>query len=299
MAGLVGVFFWGSGSWILRTIEASAATIAMWRMALGVPVMWAAAWWYAQLPDRRMWRAAAIPGLLFGVSMPLGFEATLTTSIANASLIGALTPVVILLGAGRLIGERTDRSKIPAALVAIGGMTVVLLAGSDTTGASLRGDLAAVANLAAWVAYFLMTKARRDSGVGSWGYLAAVFAIGFPVTAVWSLAAGFEATDVAGVEWFAVIAMALLPGLVGHGLYTWSMQTLPAQVSALLSLVTPVVATTGAWFLFGERLSLLQLGGGALALGGVAKVVALHRSNAPHRDDHPVGTPPVSGSRQG
>ena len=280
LAGLTAVVVWGTGSLILRTIDAGAPMIAFWRMAIGVPTMWLAAWWFDQIPDRRVWRGALVPGMLFGASMPLGFEATLTTSIANASLIGSLTPVVILLGAGRLIGERIDPAKVPAALVAVGGIALVLLAGGHTSGASWHGDLAALGNLAAWVGYFLMTKRHRDQGIGSWAYLAVVFAVGFGVTVVWSVVAGFDLGDVDGADWFGVLAMVLLPGLVGHGLYTWSMQRLPAQVLSLFSLLNPVVATAGAWMLFGERLSLLQFLGAALVLGGLSRVVTAHRDAA-------------------
>lgn len=277
LAGLMAVVVWGTGSLILRTIDAGAPMIAFWRMAIGVPTMWLAAWWFDQIPDRRVWRGALVPGMLFGASMPLGFEATLTTSIANASLIGSLTPVVILLGAGRLIGERVDPAKVPAALVALGGIALVLLAGGHTSGASWHGDLAALGNLTAWVGYFLMTKRHRDQGIGSWAYLAVVFAVGFGVTVMWSVAVGFDLGDVTGVDWFGVLGMVLLPGLVGHGLYTWSMQRLPAQVLSLFSLLNPVVATAGAWMLFGERLNLVQFLGAALVLGGLSRVVTAHR----------------------
>lgn len=277
LAGLIAVTVWGSGSLILRSIDAGAPMIAFWRMALGVPTMWCAAWWFDQIPRRRVWRLGLLPGILFGASMPLGFHATLTTSIAHATLIGSLSPVVIMLGAGRFIGERTDPSKVPAALVAIGGIALVLLAGGHTSGASLEGDLAAWGNLAAWVGYFLMTKRHRDEGIGSWAYLAVIFTVGFGVTVVWSVMVGLDLGDVAGTDWFGVIGMVLLPGLVGHGLYTWSMQRLPAQLLSLFSLLNPVIATTGAWILLGEGLSPVQFLGAVLVLWGLSRVVTAHR----------------------
>jgi drug/metabolite transporter (DMT)-like permease len=62
-----------------------------------------------------MIRRAAVAGVLFGASLLAAFGSFRTTSIANATLIGVMTPVIVLFLAPRLLGEqvRLARSAPP------------------------------------------------------------------------------------------------------------------------------------------------------------------------------------------
>ena len=183
VAACIAILAWGAGPVLIRGMSADAYAITFFRMALAVPVMFVAARVAGEKVTGEILRMCLVPGILFGGGMLLGFAAFRSTSIANATLIGALTPAIVLLGAGRFVGERTDRSRLPFAFVSVAGMALVVLAGSSSSGASLRGDLLAVLNLFTFTAYFVMMKGVRNKGVGSWAFLAGVFAIGTCVVA--------------------------------------------------------------------------------------------------------------------
>jgi hypothetical protein len=63
--------------------------------------------------------------------------------------------------------------------------------------------------------------------------------------------------------------LALLSGVVGWLLITWSLPRLPAAVSALLLLLEPVAALILAAIVLGQRPSLIQIAGAVLVCGGV------------------------------
>ena len=51
-------------------------------------------------------RTAAPAGVLFAANIALGFSSFQHTSIADATLLEALTPLLVLAVAGRMFGER-------------------------------------------------------------------------------------------------------------------------------------------------------------------------------------------------
>lgn len=272
-AGCLAVVAWGLGPLIVRGISASTPTIVLYRMVLGVPVMYLAARLFGAPITWQTFRRALVPGVLFGTSLVTSFASIRTTSIANATLIAALVPAVMLLGAGRLVGEPPRRDKVPFAVVSMVGLAVMVLSGSSTSGATLRGDLLAVATLVIFTGYFLSVKRVRNAGVESWSLLAAIFVVATVVVTPWCLLTSHDLGAVGGTDWLLLALMVLGPGVVGHGLMTWAQRQLTVTTSSLLTLASPVVSTLGAWLLYDQRLTLLQLAGAATVLGGLAGLV--------------------------
>ena len=91
----------------------------------------------------------------------LFFSAVQETSIANATIIGALQPLLMLAVAGPLFGERPAVDRRAWGLVAVGGAAIVVLGGDGGGANSADGDLLAVGALVAWTAYFVSTKTAR------------------------------------------------------------------------------------------------------------------------------------------
>lgn len=273
LAASVAVLAWGIGPLLVRGLDVDVFAFTFYRLALAVPVMWIAARIAGERVDRSVIRVSLVPGVLFGTSMLVGFAAIRTTSIASATLIGALVPAVVLLGAGRLVGERTDWSRVPHAVVALAGLALVILTGTGSSGASLGGDLLAFVNLILFTGYFLVMKNIRNAGVGSWAFLVAVFAVSTAVVGPVCLALSDDLTDLAGRDWLLIAIMIAGPGLVGHGLMAWASAHLPIATSSLLTLGSPVVSTIGAWLIFDQRLGVWQVVGSLLVLAGLAGVV--------------------------
>jgi DME family drug/metabolite transporter len=69
--------------------------------------------------------------------------------------------------------------------------------------------------------------------------------------------------------WFILILLGIGPTLGGFGLYTLSLNYLPATVSNLIATLEPALTAIWAFFLFGEQLTTPQIIGGALVFAGV------------------------------
>lgn len=264
---------WGIGPLLVRGMTVSGSTVALYRMWLGVPAMIFAARVWGRPLTMSVLRRCIFPGVFFGASMLMGFVAIRTTSIANATLVGALVPAVVLLGANRIVGERSDPAKIPAALVAFAGLALVIFNGSDTSGASLHGDLWALANLLCFTVYFMNLKVQRNDDVDGWSFLAGVFVVGAVVITPFSILWSDDLGEIARRDVILLLSMVVGPGFIGHGLITWASRHLPVNTTSLLTLGSPVVSAVGAWLVFDQGLGGWQIVGAVLVIGGLTASV--------------------------
>jgi drug/metabolite transporter (DMT)-like permease len=88
------------------------------------------------------------------------------------------------------------------------------------------------------------------------------------------------------LDWVYVLAMAIGPGLVGHGLMTWAQSHVDVTLASLLGLMSPVISTVAAWFVFGESLTPWQIVGAAVVLSFLALLVGEQKSSAEAAIEH-------------
>jgi drug/metabolite transporter (DMT)-like permease len=202
--------------------------------------------------------------------MMMGFMAVRTTSIAHATLIGSLTPALVLLGANRLVGERSDPRYFPAAIVSFVGLALVILVGGGATGASISGDIWATVGLVCFTVYFMILKKQRNAGVDGWAFLAGVFIVGAITITPFCLLISDDLTRIEAVDFVYLLGMVIGPGFIGHGLITWASRHLPVTTTSLLTLGSPVVSVIGGWIVFEQSLGGWQVIGAGLVLIGLA-----------------------------
>ena len=278
VAGVVAaVLLWGIGPILIKSIELPGLTMALYRVWLGFAVFLVVALFGGRRLTRDELRTAFGAGLIFGVNVAFFFTALKHTSVADASLITALTPVLILVVAGPLFGERVTARDVGLTAVVLGGVVLVVLGSSGSPEWSLFGDLLAVGALVTWAAYFIASKrARRRLGALEF-QVGAMLGAGVIMTPL-VLLSGSDLALPQGDDWVWLALFVLVPGAMGHLVMSWAHRFVDVSVSSLIVVAQPVVTTLAAAFLLDESLGALQLLGGAIVLGSVAMVVRTHRS---------------------
>jgi drug/metabolite transporter (DMT)-like permease len=246
-------------------------------MWLAVPIMLGIARLGGARLTVEVLRRSALGGVLFAASLVTGWAAIQQTSIANATLIPALQPVLVLIVAGKLLGESVSRRDLGLAALSLVGVTVFVLGAGHTGGASWQGDLWAVVNLVIWTVYFLEVKRQRTRGIATMAYLTGVMLTGAIALTPYVLLTGGDLRAIGGREWLLVLFIVLVPGAAGHGMMTWAQRFVDVSVLSLLTLASPVVSAVGAWLVFDQVLTLTQLVGGAMVLVAIGGIVAGHR----------------------
>ena len=274
------VFAWGFGPLMVRGIDASAGTIVFWRLWMAMPVMLTAAYFTGGRVSLPLLKAVFVPGVIFGISTLVGFSSYHATSIANATLIGALQPVLMLFIAPLLFGERSSARQILLAVIALGGISTVVLGAKQSSGASLHGDALALINLGLFTTYFVRMKQVRNKGIHSIALIAGVFCVAAVTVTPWVLLTSHDLGAIHGTDWLSIVGMVLLSGLIGHGLMTWAQRHVDITLASLLMLGGPVISAIGAWIVFSQQLSAVQIAGALVVLAALGAIVLEHHSSA-------------------
>jgi len=280
IAALTAVFAWGIGPIFNKTMSVDASAIVFYRILIGAPLMYAMALLTGGGVTVDLMKRTALPGILFALSMITGFASVMMTSIANATLITTVQPVLVLFIAPKMFGERLRPRQILYSVCALGGVLLVVLAAASTSGAHLSGDLLSVANVFVWTGYFVLSKKRRLAGVHSWSYLSAVFLWSAVVVLPYGLIFSNDLGDMSNGDWGRIVAMAVGPGIVGHGLMTWAQSHVDVTLASLLGLLSPVISTGLAWLILDQKLTMWQSVGAIGVLISLAYLVREQRTPA-------------------
>lgn len=280
IAALTAVFAWGIGPIFNKTMSVDASAIVFYRILVGAPLMYSMCLLTGGHVSLELMKRTALPGILFALSMITGFASVVMTSIANATLITTLQPVLVLLIAPKMFGERLRPRQLLYSACALVGVLLVVLAAASTSGAHLSGDLLSVANVCIWTGYFVLSKKRRLAGVHSWSYLAAVFMWSAVVVLPYGMIFSSDLGNMSHADWGRIVAMAVGPGIVGHGLMTWAQSHVDVTLASLLGLLSPVISTGLAWIILNQNLTLWQSVGAAVVLVSLAYLVREQRTPA-------------------
>ena len=110
--------------------------------------------------------------------------------------------------------------------------------------------------------------------------IAGVFCVAAVLVSPYVLLTSHDIGAIHGADWLSIVAMVLVAGLVGHGLMTWAQRHLDITFASLLMLGSPVISAIGAWVVFGQRLSAVQIAGSLVVLAALGAIVLDVRSNA-------------------
>jgi drug/metabolite transporter (DMT)-like permease len=237
----------------------------------------------AKINDK-LFRSVLVPGILFGVSTIFGFTAITTTSVANATIIGNISTAMVLFVAPRFLNEKISKSQVVLAFTSFAGVAAIVFGAGNTGGSSLFGDFLALVNALTWTVYFISSKRRRVDGVDTWQFLFGVSVIQVFVVVPYALLTSNDILQITWRDLGFLIAMTLFSGTIGHSFMLWAQKYVDASVSSLILLLGPVISSAGAWLVYGQQISLVQVIGGAIVLASLAGVVRMSSSAKINKD---------------
>ncbi|MBD2385559.1 DMT family transporter [Cylindrospermum sp. FACHB-282] len=190
------------------------------------------------------------------------------TSIANANVLGGLSPVFTTLGGWLLFKQLFDRKFLIGMALAILGAVVLGLDDLLTSENSLVGDFAALGCAVLYaVTYLILEYLRSKFSVETvlmWRCL-----VGSVLTLPLVLIYEDQILPISLSSWLIVFSLAIVCEALGHGLTVYSLKSFSSTFVLIVFLLDPVIAATLAWILFSESLSLLNLVGFAVIIGGI------------------------------
>jgi drug/metabolite transporter (DMT)-like permease len=269
----IGVAAVSTAAVLIREADAPAMVIAASRVALASPPLLLLAGLRRDrvLPhDRHLLALTLLSGICLAVHFGLWVASVKQTSIVTSVVLVTTTPLFVGLLGGPLLGERPGRSIWLAIAVSAMGTALLVSEDLDAGGDTLTGDAFALLG-AMFAAGYIMTGRRVLAASNAWlPYVTTSYSVAAVILLATALAAGETLGGYSGKTYALLVALAVVPQLIGHTSVNRSLGHLPAIVISIAVLGEPVGATIlGAIFL-SEEPTLLQLAGGLVVLVGVA-----------------------------
>jgi drug/metabolite transporter (DMT)-like permease len=249
-------------------MQVNGAVTATWRMWMAVPVSVGVARWRGTPLTLAILKRTLPSGFFFIASFITFYEALHRTSIANATLIGTLLPVILMVVAWPLYGEHFDRVDVGWAALGLAAIAVFVVTGRGGGRGDRAGDAFAVVTLLLNVGYWMEMKRLRGT-VPVAAFLAGTFTAAAIFVTPYAWVSGAPVGSIGAADLVRLAIMVLGPGMLGHGLMTWVQRHVPVGIASMLTLASNVLTSVGAWIVFGQAL------GGVQILGGLAALAAL------------------------
>ena len=210
-----------------------------------------------------------VSGAVMGFNWVFLFEAYKYTTVSMATVSYYCAPVIITALSPLVLGEKLTASRIAGIAAAMAGMFMItgsLQGGSQPLKGVLFGLLAALF----YACVTLLNKQLKGGFTGIQITIVQLFAAGIVVApyAVINHEGAWVMPQGAGLVCLIIVGV-VHTGIVLH-LYFSSMQILPGQSVAMCSYIDPVSSLLIAAIALGERMSVIQIIGAFLIIGGAA-----------------------------
>jgi drug/metabolite transporter (DMT)-like permease len=231
----------------------------------------------------REWGQLALLGLVGHVFYQFCFIGGLArTSVANSSLMLAMTPVLIAVISAALGHERIARAHWVGALISIAGIYLVVGKGFALGGRGLFGDLLMFGAVVCWAIYTLGARPlmERHSPLAVTGLSMALGTLVY-VPLVWPQVRAVEWTEVSAWSLGLSIYSALFALCIAYTIWYVAVREIGSARTSAYSNLIPVVAMGSAVLVLGEPLDWRKTIGAVAVLAGVALARAGSQPTAP------------------
>ena len=222
-----------------------------------------------RLPRGQWWWKIAVLGTLnIGIFLPLLFITAERLPGGVAATLGASQPIIVALLVVAILHERLSPWRLGWGVVGVAGVGMVVL--GPGAGLDLIGVLAGVGGAVSMGLGVVLTKRwGRPEGVGAvtlagWQLTAGGLVLLLPALVVEGVPQQVDGPAIVGYLW-----LGLIGGLVTYSLWFAGIRRLPVTATALLGLLSPLVAAALGAVLLDELLTPLQIVGFALALAAM------------------------------
>ena len=273
MAIVIGVVSVSMSAIFVKLANAESAVIAFYRMFFSVLIMSPVFFlkYRSELKQlhRKDWVYSTVAGIFLAFHFILWFESLNYTSVASSTVLVTLQPLFAFVGTYIFFKEKVSPQSIVAGAVAIVGSFLVGWGDFRISGSALYGDMLALIACALITGYLLFGQDVRKR-LSLMTYTMVVYSVSTVCLFFYVLIMGQSFGPYETSDWFWFIMLALVPNLLGHTLFNWSLKWVSTNAISVAILFEPVGAAVLAYFIFAEKLMVSQIVGGLVIVVGIA-----------------------------
>jgi drug/metabolite transporter (DMT)-like permease len=269
----IGAGLLGFAPILMRLSDLGPQATALWRFLFALPVLAILAA-RSPKPDRDATASNApallLAGIFFGLDIAFWHASLTMTTVANATLLSNMTPIIAAIAGFVLYRQRLTRGFVIGAGVALAGATALTLAraqaGQGQTG--FGGEAIALVS-GVWYAAYLIMMDRYRRTIAAWPLMFVSTVAAAALALLASVFMGEPLLPHSAQGWAILLALGVVVHVGGQGFIAIGLGRLPIAISTVILWIQPVAAAALSWVLFQESLGPLALCGAALVLGGI------------------------------
>ncbi|QBP40583.1 DMT family transporter [Paenisporosarcina antarctica] len=268
----VGVIAVSLSAIFVKLANADAGVIAFYRMLFSVLIMAPLFFWKytaeLKLLTKRDWVFSFVAGIFLASHFILWFESLNYTSVASSTVLVTLQPLFAFAGTYFFFKERISVKTILSGLIAISGAFLISWGDFKISGTALYGNMLALIACALVTAYLLFGQDVRKR-LSLVTYTFVVYGVSTITLFFYVVFKGESFGPYAANDWLWFLLLAIVPNLLGHTLFNWSLKYVSTNVISIAILFEPIGAAILAFYVFNEYLISTQVIGGLIVIVGI------------------------------
>ena len=209
-----------------------------------------------------------LSGIFLGLHFWSWIDSLQFTTVANSTILVNLHPIFILILGSIFLNQKIDSLSIISTVIALSGSLLIIYNSLFNLSLNMRGDMMAVIGAITISVYFTIGSQLRQS-VSNKTYTYIAYLSAFVTLFIISLFFNINIFSYPSSDILVFLGLALIPTLLGHSIFNYSLQFLSSHFISMAVLAEPILASTWAYLLYNESVTLVQFIGGFLILFGL------------------------------
>lgn len=287
---IIGVISVSASAILVKLVaDADSGVIAFYRMLFSIllmsPLFFMKYTHEIRQLKRRDWLYSIIAGIFLAFHFILWFESLRYTSVASSTVLVALQPIFAFAGTYFFFKEKTSLKTLFSGFIAIMGCVLIGWGDLKVSGSAFFGDMLALVACVLVTGYLLFGQDIRQR-LSLMTYTMIVYSASTITLFIYVLIKGGSFGPYPAIDWFWFVLLAVVPNLLGHNLFNWSLKWVSINGLSIAILFEPIGAAILAYIIFDEKLMVTQVIGGVIVIAGIMlfvidekKVIKLFRKN--------------------
>ncbi len=209
-----------------------------------------------------------LAGFLLAFHFILWFESLNYTSVASSTVLVTLQPLFSFFGTYFFFKEQISKKTLISGLIAIIGSFIIGWGDFQYKGQALYGDFLALVACALITGYLLVGQAVRKR-ISNVSYTFVIYSMSSITILLYVFFKGEPLFPYSMENWIYFLLLAILPTLLGHSIFNWSLKWISTNFISMAILFEPIGSSILAFIILDERLMCTQWIGGLLVILGL------------------------------
>jgi len=190
------------------------------------------------------------------------------TSIASSVVIVTSHPLFVAIISYFLWRERLNKKAILGIIIALGGVVLINYGGFLVSSRAIFGDLLALLAAISMGVYLIIGRQLKGR-INILPYLTMIYAGAALILLMVTVFSGYSLFNYTSTTYAMLFLLALIPQLIGHSSLNLAVRLIPVTLVSVGILGEPIIAVALGYIILGEGITITEILGSLLTLGGM------------------------------